>query len=244
MILLALRRFGKKSAFLERVVLGLFLRTYIFYDRRKRFALLSAKHKHKLLIIMFLTNIKYARMLQQLSISLLIFMITSSMADQPAAVSMGTTILAARYKDGVVLASDSRTSVSDYVSNRFASKINILFDSSDSSGDAACVCRAGSAADTQHLIEVAKQDINSRKFGYRAVVPSVKSSAYFLRYLLLKNQRSNNDVACSLICAGYDSRSQKGTIYSIAQSGALFDRSEEGIVTLGSGSIFVQCRYL
>ena len=38
----------------------------------------------------------------------------------PNEVSMGTTILAIRYKDGVVVGADTRTSVSGYVSNRYA----------------------------------------------------------------------------------------------------------------------------
>ena len=38
-------------------------------------------------------------------------------------VSMGTTILAYRYKDGVIVAADTRTSVSGYVNNRFAAKV-------------------------------------------------------------------------------------------------------------------------
>ena len=38
----------------------------------------------------------------------------------PNEVSMGTTILAVRYKDGVGVGADTRTSVSGYVSNRYA----------------------------------------------------------------------------------------------------------------------------
>ena len=38
----------------------------------------------------------------------------------PNEVSMGTTILAVRYKGGVVVGADTRTSVSGYVSNRYA----------------------------------------------------------------------------------------------------------------------------
>ena len=38
----------------------------------------------------------------------------------PNEISMGTTILAVRYKGGVVVGADTRTSVSGYVSNRYA----------------------------------------------------------------------------------------------------------------------------
>ena len=43
-------------------------------------------------------------------------------------VSMGTTILAVRYKGGVVVGADTRTSVSGYVSNRYAAKLTFVLD--------------------------------------------------------------------------------------------------------------------
>jgi len=41
-------------------------------------------------------------------------------------VSMGTTILAVRYNGGVVAGADTRTSVSGYVSNRYAAKLTFV----------------------------------------------------------------------------------------------------------------------
>jgi len=41
---------------------------------------------------------------------------------------MGTTILAVAYRDGVVVGADTRTSVSGYVSNRYATKISFILD--------------------------------------------------------------------------------------------------------------------
>lgn len=43
-------------------------------------------------------------------------------------VSMGTTILAVAYRDGVIVGADTRTSVSGYVSNRYATKISFILD--------------------------------------------------------------------------------------------------------------------
>lgn len=53
-----------------------------------------------------------------------------------------TTIMAACYKDGVVLGADSRTSTGSYVANRVTDKLTKL-------SDHIYVCRSGSAADTQ-----------------------------------------------------------------------------------------------
>ena len=43
-------------------------------------------------------------------------------------VSMGTTILALRYQHGVIVGADTRTSVSGYVSNRYAAKLTFVLD--------------------------------------------------------------------------------------------------------------------
>lgn len=43
-------------------------------------------------------------------------------------IKMGTTILATRYKGGVVVGADTRTSVSGYVSNRYAAKLTFVLD--------------------------------------------------------------------------------------------------------------------
>lgn len=158
-------------------------------------------------------------------------------------VSMGTTIIAAKYEHGVILAADSRTSISNYASNRHASKINILFDDSNKNGDCACICRAGSAADTQHLVEILKEDLHSRLHRRNIVGRNakanvtVKSCARLIRTILLE---SSTDKSCNLICAGYDSSAGEGVLYSILQTGAMFDMSAEGVITSGSGSTFVQ----
>jgi 20S proteasome alpha/beta subunit len=45
-------------------------------------------------------------------------------------ISMGTTILAMKYKDGVIVAADTRTSSRTYVSNKMARKLNVILDGS------------------------------------------------------------------------------------------------------------------
>ena len=57
-----------------------------------------------------------------------LFQHTTIALQQNNEVSMGTTILAVRYKDGVVVGADTRTSVSGYVSNRYAAKLTFVLD--------------------------------------------------------------------------------------------------------------------
>ena len=61
-------------------------------------------------------------------------------------VSMGTTIMALPFQDGVVVCADSRTSTGTYVANRVSDKLVQL-------SDKIYCCRSGSAADTQALTD-------------------------------------------------------------------------------------------
>ena len=61
-------------------------------------------------------------------------------------VSMGTTIMALPFADGVVVCADSRTSTGTYVANRVSDKLVQL-------SDKIYCCRSGSAADTQALTD-------------------------------------------------------------------------------------------
>lgn len=163
-------------------------------------------------------------------------------------VSMGTTILAVRYKEGVVVGADTRTSVSGYVSNRYAAKLTFVLDrdidefvtyaNSDDSPSASidastCViCRSGSAADTQHLASVIRTELVSRQLLYR-IRGTVTHVASLLRNLLA-NEPS---LSASLICAGYDGELGRGVIYTITPGGTVFE--EKVWAAGGSGSTYI-----
>ena len=162
-------------------------------------------------------------------------------------VSMGTTILAVRYKDGVVVGADTRTSVSGYVSNRYAAKLTFVLDrnvddfvtskKTISSGDdgawSTCVvCRSGSAADTQHLASVVRTELVSRQLLYR-IGGTVTHVASLLRNLLV----DNDGLSASLICAGYDHELGRGVIYTITPGGTVFE--ERSWAVGGSGSTYI-----
>lgn len=141
-----------------------------------------------------------------------------------APIDMGTTLVAIKYNEGVVVAADSRTSVSGYVSNRFAHKITPVSDS--------CVlCRSGSAADTQQIAWITRLELLDRqhRHGMKATVSQV---AHLIRASVYGGSDS-----VSLLIAGYDEDQKAGSIWSVAPSGALLE--EDVYAVSGSGSTYI-----
>lgn len=167
-----------------------------------------------------------------------------------AEVDMGTTILAVPYDGGVVVGADSRTSASGYVSNRFAVKIDFLLDAAaddddedvalvfgDDEDDVArstcCVCRSGSAADTQRAAEDVREELRAMTWSATHRSPTVSHAAHALRNRL----RSDPELSCGLVVAGYDHVAKRGVAYSITKGGALAE--EPRVAAAGSGSTYV-----
>jgi 20S proteasome subunit beta 1 len=153
--------------------------------------------------------------------------LASSSSSDP--VSMGTTLVALKFEDGVVVAADTRTSASGYVSNKFARKINVITDH--------CVlCRSGSAADTQWLAREATREFLARKWRFSQVVASISQVSHFLRYKIRENNsKSGQALQASLICAGVDGEGPH--IFGIAPGGSMWE--EEMFCVSGSGSTYV-----
>lgn len=158
-------------------------------------------------------------------------------------VSMGTTILAVRYRDGVVVGADTRTSVSGYVSNRHAAKLTFVLDRNvddfvrttvpESDGDfSTCVlCRSGSAADTQSLASAVRTELVARQLLY-GVRGTVSHAAALCRHLL-----SGSNLVASLVVAGYDHEAGRGLLYEILPGGTVFEEREWAAG--GSGASYV-----
>jgi 20S proteasome subunit beta 1 len=153
---------------------------------------------------------------------------------------------------------DTRTSVSGYVSNRYANKITFildkeedivaipfnpdlsmtrLFDESNSlsstspEGSTCCICRSGSASDTQYLADIVRLDSVSRQI-MNYFPNTVSSVAKRLRCIMLEE-----DLSASLICTGYDHVLKRGIIYSLSPGGAWIE--EPLWTTSGSGSSYI-----
>jgi len=190
-------------------------------------------------------------------------------------VSMGTTIFAVKFRDGVIVGADSRTSVSGYVSNRYATKISFVMEDDfgltlngpsvlqlksslldanqkqmlmlkqhdrDEMDEAelvvpppvsstCCICRSGSAADTQYIADAVRHQLLTRKV-MRHTSSSISNVAH-----LLKNYLYNNELQASLICAGYDHVRDEGVIYSVDLGGTMMEQDE--FACNGSGSSYI-----
>ena len=153
-------------------------------------------------------------------------------------ISMGTTILAMKYKDGVIVAADSRTSAGTYVSNKMAHKLNVILNGNGSGKTSCVIGRSGSAADTQWLAMQAKYEFTHR--ARRQLLPTVSQVAHYLKYCI---RNSRESLQASLICAGYDGNDENDDdhsmprIYSIAPNGSLLE--EDVFCVSGSGSTFI-----
>lgn len=140
------------------------------------------------------------------------------------AVSLGTTILAVAYKDGVVLAADSRTSSGSYVVNRCSNKLTKL------TSKIYC-CRSGSAADTQALAERTSSYLESYQIDIGREV-NVATAASLFQKMCYWNKWN---ISAGIIVAGFDPINGP-SVYSIP-SGASCVRLDYALG--GSGSIFL-----
>eukprot|EP00996_Jenningsia_fusiforme_P002803 NODE_3620_length_945_cov_21.882812_g3325_i0.p1 GENE.NODE_3620_length_945_cov_21.882812_g3325_i0~~NODE_3620_length_945_cov_21.882812_g3325_i0.p1 ORF type:complete len:252 (+),score=53.28 NODE_3620_length_945_cov_21.882812_g3325_i0:54-758(+) len=139
-------------------------------------------------------------------------------------VSMGTTLFALKFKDGVVLGADSRTSSGVYVSNRVSNKLTQV-------ADRIFCCRSGSAADTQAVARFATQYLNLHSVE-RGEEPYVKTAARLFQHLCYNNRDA---LSAGIIVAGWD-KLEKGSVYNIPLGGS---KIKSDYALAGSGSTFM-----
>ncbi|KAH9386444.1 20S proteasome subunit beta 1 [Nematocida major] len=142
---------------------------------------------------------------------------------QPA-VSLGTTIIAVKYKDGVILGADTRTSMGTYVSNRVSRKITKLLDN-------VYTCRCGSAADTQGISDYVKKTIQTGIYCH-GQKPLVKDVAVAMKSVVWNS--TDQGIMAGFIVAGVDETG--GHVFSIPLGGALI---EQNWSIAGSGSVYI-----
>lgn len=139
-------------------------------------------------------------------------------------VSMGTSIFACKYKDGVILCADGRTSMGTYIANRTSNKLTQV-------ADQIFCCRSGSAADTQAVAEMVTHylDQHSMEKGSPA---QVKTAAKLFQMICYSNR---NMLSAGIIVAGWD-KLNGGSVWSVPIGGALI---EQDYVIGGSGSTYI-----
>merc|ERR1711988_1783999 len=113
---------------------------------------------------------------------------------------MGTSIMAVSYTGdggGVVMGADSRTSTGSYIANRASDKITPICEN-------VCVCRSGSAADTQALASLVTHYIRQHKLEI-GESPEVCTVAKLFN---LMNYNNKNNLMAGLIIGGWDRHSR------------------------------------
>lgn len=142
-------------------------------------------------------------------------------------ISMGTTILACKYKSGVVLAMDSKTSAGNFISDRSAIKGNQISPSLVNYGPI-YVLRCGNAAASQ---VVTRYVLNYLTYHAMELGPNGRIDLHTVATLYKNICYANKDhLECAFILSnGKD-------IYEIDSSGALF--KPDLFTGQGSGSVF------
>lgn len=138
-------------------------------------------------------------------------------------ISTGTTIISFQYKDGIILAADSRTSSGIYIPSRITDKINKLVDN-------IYICRSGSAADTQIIQRIVEQQIKELSM-LENTVPSVEKTAKLISNIIRRNRES---LTAAIIVAGYDDQPR---MFKINICGTV-EKSHKFLIG-GSGSAFI-----
>lgn len=140
------------------------------------------------------------------------------------AVTTGTTIMCVEYEGGVILGADSRTSTGDYVANRASRKITQIHDK-------ICVCRAGSAADTQSLSRMVSNYLGMHSVELNGL-PAVNTCANLFKIMCYQNK---DHLMASIIVAGWDEK-KGGQVYVITLGGT---KLRQPVVCTGSGSMYI-----
>lgn len=139
-------------------------------------------------------------------------------------VSMGTSIMAVTFKDGVILGADSRTTTGTYIANRVTDKLTQI-------QDKIWCCRSGSAADTQAVADIVKYHLDLYKTT-NGKPPTTHLAASIFQEICYNNK---DGLSAGIICAGYDEKNG-GEVYNIPIGGSLH---KQDYILGGSGSIFI-----
>lgn len=143
---------------------------------------------------------------------------------KPGEINLGTTVMAVKYANGVIMGADTRTSSGIFVVNRASDKLTPL------SKSIYC-CRSGSAADTQALAAMVRSQLESHSVQLGRA-PTVKTAATLFQRLCYENK---DKLSASILVAGFD-EINGGVVYSLPLGGALV---QQNYAISGSGSTFI-----
>ncbi|CAL6064654.1 Proteasome_subunit beta type [Hexamita inflata] len=138
-------------------------------------------------------------------------------------ISNGTTIIAYKFKDGIIVNADSRTSSDTRIANRVQRKI-VQFN------EHVLVACSGSAADTRFLCRIIRENIyqHELELGKPALVRTVA------KLFSVYNHQYKNVLLAGLLVCGYDEEGYH--CFKVLPGGTFV---EDNIVMSGSGSTYV-----
>ncbi|KAI6185490.1 Proteasome subunit beta [Aphelenchoides besseyi] len=136
----------------------------------------------------------------------------------------GTTLVAVEFDGGVVVGTDSRTSAGSFIASRVTDKITPITNH-------LVVLRAGTAADTQAVADLARYQIEVYSIMENAPLSIYRSSQVFRKFLY--NYREQLGASC--IVAGYDEK-EGGQVYTIPSGGMLV---RQHFTSSGSGGHYI-----
>lgn len=144
--------------------------------------------------------------------------------DGATEVSTGTTLVAMEFADGVVLAADTRTSTGSFVAVRVTDKLTPVTSH-------IMVCRSGSAADTQAMTDIVRNQLEWYEIEFGSPAP-VHTASHLFKNI---SYDYRDQLTAGLIVAGWD-KEKGGQVYSVPIGGALI-RQKCSIG--GSGSTYL-----
>lgn len=143
----------------------------------------------------------------------------------PKGINLGTSIMAVKFQEGVILGADSRTTTGSYIANRVTDKLTPLYE------PYIYCCRSGSAADTQALADLVNHYLE-RMHLEQGEDPTVHMAASIFKRLCYYNK---DNLLAGIIVAGWD-KHQGGSVYNIPLGGSLH---KQPYAIGGSGSTYI-----
>lgn len=150
------------------------------------------------------------------------------MAENEETLKTGTTTIAIKCKDGIVLAADKRATAGNFIANKAVDKIFEV-------ADGMAITTAGTVSDVQLLLKLIKAELRLKKLR-TGRLPNVKEAANLLSGMVYSNIRKMSMIPgiSHFIFAGYDNTGFH--VYDIYPDGSLAEL--EDFVATGSGSVF------
>lgn len=144
---------------------------------------------------------------------------------QKIGILKGTTTVGVVCKDGVILGTDTRATMGNYVASKHAKKVYQI-------SDKLAMTIAGGVAVAQRVVEILK--VNSRLYELEKKRPMpVKSASRLVSNILFQSREVGMVLPLQALVGGYDDSGPH--VYNLDPFGSL---TEEQMVSTGSGSPF------